>query len=162
MEPSRTNLIGYSEYANGSGWVIVSSGTIVDNVDTSPEGVVNAFSFETTTFGALRYNVTLATSTTYTFSFYAKNVDATRAANYRVFNNDTATDLVPQTSYLSQLSTTEWKRISLTFTTNATNTGYSVYVTSGNQEGTILFYGAQLEQGSYPTSYIHYDRDWET
>jgi hypothetical protein len=153
LEPSRTNLIGYSEYANGSGWVIVSSGTIVDNVDTSPEGVINAFSFETTTFGALRYNVTLATSTTYTFSFYAKNVDAT-IANYRVFDITNSSDLVSQTSYFSQISTSEWSRIEFSFTTNATSTFYGVYPTSGNQGGTIQFYGAQLEEGSYSSSYI--------
>ena len=150
LEPSRTNLVEYSEYLGS--W-FSSGGTLTPNAAISPEGVQNAYSYTNSAFTTLRDSVTLSTSTQYTFSFYAKNVDATNA-RYRVYDDTNATDIISATSYFSQLSTNEWKRIEVTFTTSATSTAYGVYLESGNQEGTILFYGAQVEEGSYPTSYI--------
>jgi len=150
LEPSRTNEIGYSEYLGS--W-FSSGGTLTANAATSPEGVQNAYSYTNSEFTTLRDSVTLSTSTQYTFSFYAKNVDAT-IARYRVYDDTNAADIISATSYFSQLSTNEWKRIEVTFTTSATGTQYGVYLQNANQSGKMLFYGAQLEEGSYATSYI--------
>ena len=150
LEPNRTNLIPQSEYLGS--W-FSSAGTLTANIATSPEGVKNAYSYSNNEYGIFKQIVTLSTSTQYTFSFYAKNVDATDA-KYRVYDDTNATDIISSTSYFSQLSTNEWKRIEVTFTTSATGTTYGVYLASGNQSGKALFYGAQLEEGSYSSSYI--------
>ena len=157
IEPTRVNKLPHSEYfTNQTYWQLNSSGTRTNNSATSPEGVLNATSFESV---GSEYNIlrsaplTLDTSTEYVFSFYAKNVDATNA-HYRVYNTDSSVDVVASTSYVSQLSTTEWKRIEVSFTTDSTDTNYSVYFASGNLGGEILLWGAQVEEGSYATSYI--------
>jgi len=157
MEPLRVNELPYSEYfTNQTYWQLNSAGTRTNNSATSPEGVLNATSFESV---GSEYNIlrsaplTLDTSTKYVFSFYAKNVDATNA-HYRVHNTDSSSEVVAATSYFSQLSTTEWKRIEVSFTTDSTDTNYSVYFASGNLGGEILLWGAQVEKGSFATSYI--------
>ena len=157
LEPQRTNFLPRSEYfTNQTYWQLNSLGTRTDNAAVSPEGVKNATSLKSvgSEYNILRSaSVTLDTSTKYVFSFYAKNVDATNA-NYRVYNTDSSTDVVASTSYFSQLSTTEWKRIEVSFTTDSTDTNYSVYFASGNLGGEILLWGAQLEKGPCVTSYI--------
>ena len=150
LEPSRANKVTQSEYLGS--W-FSSGGTLTPNAAISPEGVQNAYSYTNSEFTTLRDSVTLSTSTQYTFSFYAKNVDAT-IARYRVYDDTNAADIISATSYFSQLSTNEWKRIEVTFTTSATGTQYGVYLQNANQSGKMLFYGAQLEEGSYATSYI--------
>ena len=157
MEPTRTNELPHSEYFTSQAyWQLNSDGIRTDNAAVSPEGIENATSLESE---ASEYNilrsapVSLDTSTEYVFSFYAKNVDATNA-HYRVYNTDSSRDIVSSTSYISQLSTTEWKRIEVSFTTESVDTNYSVYFASGNLGGKILIWGAQLEKGSYATSYM--------
>jgi len=154
LEPQRTNLVPYSELINTSTYFITNS-TQEEFAGTSPDGSNTATKITSTgytifrPFGAL----TLATNTTYTFSFYAKNIDAT-GAWFRVYNSSAANNLVNTTSYFNQLILGEWVRVEYTFTTTATDTQYYPYLQDGNQGGSILYWGVQLESGSYPKSYI--------
>ena len=153
LEPQSTNLVTYSEDFSGSSWHI-NGGTLTANSGISPDGNNNAYKYNTDgSYKIFRQLITLSTSTNYTFSFYAKNVNATDAF-YRVHNNSNATDVISATSYISQINNSEWNRVEVNFTTDSTGTQYAVYLMSGNSGGDILFWGAQLEQLPYATSYI--------
>jgi len=155
LEPERKNELKHSEHIKASFWSAINTITVTSNNSTSPEGLENATSVD----GGDDYpilktdDVILETSTDYVFSFYAKNVDATDV-HYRVYDEDLNTDIVSSTSYFSQLSTTEWNRIEVPFTTHSSSTNYKFYLVSGDMNGEILVWGAQVEKGSYATSYI--------
>jgi len=155
LEPSRSNLVVTSEYAGGSGWFISSGYSVSQNVAISPEGVQNAFELTIPSInGNTRAIVSVSPSTEYTFSFYVKRGTATEL-KYSIFNLTNNTNIIAQTSYYSQTSATEWKRIEVTFTTPAGCTSAGVYIDRDSQaDGTAFFYGLQCEAGSYATSYI--------
>jgi hypothetical protein len=165
MEPTRTNELPHSEYLeswsfNGNAGSVFS---FTQNHAISPDGGKNASKYSATVnYRQIRQIVTLETSTNYVFSFYAKNIDATKA-RYRVYNASTGYtgDVVAATDYLSSISTSEWTRIEVPFTTDANGTSYGVYLSdgltvtnSGDSGGNILFWGAQVEKGTYSSSYI--------
>jgi hypothetical protein len=151
----RTNLVVTSEYAGGLGWFISSNYSVTNNAAISPEGVQNAFELTTSsTPGNIRAIVSVSPFTEYTFSFYVKRGTATEL-KYSVYDLTNNSDIVASTSYYSQTSSTEWKRLEVTFTTPAGCTSAGVYLDRDSQSnGTAFFYGIQCEQGSYATEYI--------
>jgi hypothetical protein len=158
-EPERTNLVTYSE-AYGSGtYFSAHSGTTIDSTtETSPDGENAATEITSTGDGKLQSGgLSLTQNTDYVLSFYAKNVDAT-LVNSRVYaTGGSGGSNLTSVDYTSQLSTTEWTRITHSFNTG-TNTTIYVYLSSAlNSGGTVQVWGAQLEQGSYATSYIPTD-----
>jgi len=149
IEPQRTNLISYSEYLTP-----INGGAVGYNSAVSPEGVQNALKviFGPTTNDAalMGLSAPCSGSTEYTWSAYVKNVSGTGVFNIRI-DTDTQGVLVRQ----SITATSEWTRVTHTFTTDASATSFTSNcryrsVTDGNE---ILIWGAQMEQG-YPTSYI--------
>jgi hypothetical protein len=155
LEPQRTNLLPDSEHFGSGEW---SKGnlSLSANAATSPEGLDNAY--EVTFTDAFHFlldgNISVSSNTQYTFSFYVKRGTATDL-KYRLRDATNSADIIAPTSYYSQTSASEWKRIEVTFTTPATCTSLSVYTFSdGGVLGTAYLYGAQLEAGSYATSYI--------
>ena len=155
LEPQRTNLAITSEYAGGSGWFISSGYSVSHNAAISPEGLQNAFELTIPSVnGNTRAIISVSPSTEYTFSFYVKRGTATEL-KYSIFNLTNNSNIIAQTSYYSQTSATEWKRIEVTFTTPAGCTSAGVYIDRDSQaNGTAFFYGIQCEQGSYATSYV--------
>lgn len=145
-----SNLFPYSE--DFTQWNVSSGGTITPNFALAPNGTQTATKYNIDgNFRVFLYTLNLSTSTEYTFSFYAKNISSTVAA-YRVYD-DTNEENVLVTSYLSELSTTDWTRIDVTFNTTSTGTSYNLYLMSGQGTGDILFWGAQLEESSSASAY---------
>jgi len=155
LEPQRTNILPDSEHFGSGEW---SKGnlSVSANAATSPEGLDNAYevTFADGFHFLLDGNISVSSNTQYTFSFYVKRGTATDL-KYRLRDATNSADIIAPTSYYSQTSSSEWKRIEVTFTTPTTCTSLSVYTFSdGGTLGTAYLYGAQLEQGSYATSYI--------
>ena len=157
LEPGRTNLVRSSEaLINGQyGWTLGNSTTLTLNDAISPEGVKNAFRLDIpTAINTTLVRCNVLESTEYTFSFYVKRGTAT-ALNYSIFNFSNLGNIVGTTSYFSQTNTDDFVRIVVPFTTPVGCTDVGVYLDrDSGANGSAWFYGLQLEEGSYATSYI--------
>ena len=155
LENSSTNFITYSEDFSQSAWVKTGL-TVNVNQITSPDGGLNADEVDITTANAhyLFDTISVSASTNYTFTFYVKKGTATDVS-YSILNATNFTNIVNTTSYFNEISDTDWTRISVEFTTPSGCTSIRTYpLRDGSSTGTIYVWGAQLEEGSYASSYI--------
>jgi len=135
LEPQSTNLITYSE--DFSQWGTVNGAVVTDNFTTSPDGTQNAAKviYDGTSLG--RIEISTGASGTNTQSIYLKTVSGTQAVSIGASSSDLTEVTV----------TSEWQRF--------THTGSGSYPrVLCNDAATIYAWGAQLEAGSYATSYI--------
>ena len=148
LEPQRTNQCSQSEYIGSSDWA--GSGNTRDIIVTqtseiNPEGAAICWKIQgTSTDNQLANNSSTTSGTTITNSIYVKRVSGTGNVILRDVNNS-------QTSF--SLSVADgWKRIDATGT--ATSVTARFYLNLVDYTDEILVWGAQQEEGSYPTSYI--------
>ena len=168
LEPSRTNLVPYSEYFNASGWNQIRA-TITDNVAISPEGVQNAAKIVSTAVNNSHYIRRDVASTTGVCYVFAKADDftflklATNAHSFSpTFFNLTTGEITPSALYDADIEEYEngwWKCIikptdafTQFFVENAGDSASASHLGDGVKG--VFIYGAQVEAGSYPTSYI--------
>jgi hypothetical protein len=149
------NLLTFSEQFDNAAWQ-KSGINIIANSVVAPNGTQTADTLDATTgFNAVLNagGTTVASSTTYTFSFYALRGTAT-ALTYSVRDRTNSVDIIASVNYYSQTSSSAWARISVTFTTPATCTSVFVYpLRDSLSTGTVFLWGAQLELGSTTTTY---------
>jgi hypothetical protein len=144
LEPSRSNQITQSEYFGG--WTVNT--TITANAALSPEGVQNAYNIASNSGvgnGILAISGALS-STQYVCSIYVKSAGAT-TGKLRLFDGSTGASTT--TTFTP---TSEWQRVEVTRTSGAGTFQFRTDIHSN--DGDLLIYGAQLEAGSYSTSYI--------
>lgn len=149
LEPQRTNSLKQSEYyATGGGainsWTYVNSPVVTFNTSevTSPEGLYNATKI--TGNGASGLYQTAAITGTCARSVYLRSVSGTTS----VVLKDPVQTITSKTLNL----TTEWTRYELV-EDNTSGASSGIWIDDISSGG-IYMWGAQLEEGSYATSYI--------
>ena len=170
IEESRTNLLTYSEDLDT--WYKSPGGiNVTQNATTSPFGQSTAELIEVISSGgskSISKDTVTVNGTTYTASVFAKS------ANSRTFSMGLFTtafiglynfNLTASGSVTTQVAGVSasiipypngWYRCILTATTNSVGTTLLIYPnTTVNKVGdSVYLYGAQVEQGAFPTTYI--------
>jgi hypothetical protein len=151
LEPQRTNVATYSEQFNNAAWTLDGDGvgqSVTANYAISPDGYQNADRLQLNKTGGTfsRIRQTASGANTYTFSVYMKsNTGVSQNVGLRL-----------DTTGVNRVVTTSWQRFTLTATVGTPQAQIILFDSiSGNDEiADILIWGAQLEAGSYATSYI--------
>lgn len=159
VEGESTNLFQYSEQFDNAAWNKTGA-TVTANVAAAPDGNTTADSVTSVGSGTstIWQTLTVAPLTNYTVSIYVK-LGTMLAENYKIAIYD-ATNL----SFISQdvvpsvtVSSATWVRVQYRFTTPSGCTSirfYPIRNTASFSSRTVYFWGAQLEAGSFATSYI--------
>ena len=173
LELQRTNLIPYSEGID-IGWSKLNV-TVANNQTVSPDGTLNAaLSTVTSTNGQHASYDTLSSSVTsgqpYYISCFVKksntryirlNEGYTGDQLYYDFDNNIATLGGGASDKIVEDFGNGWFRIGFKFVPTTVNSQFALYLNDNSNNNSyagsgedVYIYGAQIEQGSYATSYI--------
>lgn len=143
VEGQRTNLATYSNDFSNATWIKRAGLSITPNYSISPDGTLNASrALVSSGDGYLWQNFTFIQGNTYTISTYAKGIGSMRHIAY--WGSGVAN------SSLKTL-TSNWQKFTFTFTVTSIVSIGDVGISFTND---AQIFGFQLEQGTYPTSYI--------
>ena len=148
VEVTPWNIFGYSEEFNNAYWTKVNT-TPTANTTTAPNGTLTADTLVSTGgVNSFLYKILSFTSgAVYTLSFYVK---ANSAQTIRIYGGGGG---IGTSANLNV--TTEWTRISYTFTPSASGSfDVGIRTNSSNVDFNIFLWGAQLNDGSTAKPYF--------
>ena len=167
FEPQRTNIFKYSEDFTNSAWS-KSNATITPNAIIAPDGTTTGVLYTSTAASDfISQSPSLTVSEDYLFSLFAKartnNVISlvgtgtaftTAAVVQFDLTTQQATIIQGNVANVSIVRFGDWYRISATFTPDLIGSSTIRIQNATNDNTDFYIWGAQIEQGSYPTSYI--------
>lgn len=175
VEPQRTNLLSYSEQFDNVSW-IKSNSSITANATTAPDGTLTADKLVENSSNAnhLVQKAVVASNAVYTFSVFAKKSERNwvvlRGVNASLqnvkawFNIDAGTIGTLENGATAKITNAGngWYKLEMTIPSFSTGFEFRVSTSTGNNvdsytgDGTsgLFIWGAQVEAGSYATSYI--------
>jgi hypothetical protein len=169
LEAAGTNLVTYSEQFDDASWSKTAA-TITANSIAGPSGSTTADTLTKT--GSTGFvnspTITVTSGVTHTMSVFIKAGTMTWAAirtiagfvdDYYYFDLSTGTvGTSSAAGHSIQKLGNGWHRCSVAATTTSTTCSFRIYGAAADENpggtGDIYVWGAQLETGSYPTSYI--------
>lgn len=167
LEPQRTNYLPYSEDFSNAAWTKFAAGTasvpvVTANYAISPDGSQNASRVQFdkgTGTGASNQSiisdtVTVTSGLTTNKSIFVKS-NTSEEYDMVLYGSTDATG----TNVAKIRITNQWQRFDVFGTIASTSTGLSfglreISVTGLSNTADVLIWGAQIENGSYATSYI--------
>ena len=174
LEPQRSNLIANSEYLNAS--PIKSAISVTSNATISPDGLQNASKLIPDTSNVsthyIRQDVSVISGSQYVMSFFAKKGEYNYVNTYTSAYSTGASATWDLNAGVVALGSPNadiedygngWYRCIWKGTTNTTSLSYRIYINEFEDRNTSFagdgvkgayIYGASLEEGNYPTSYI--------
>ena len=178
IEEARTNLLTYSEQFNNAAWTKSSGVSVTPNTNVAPDGTTAA---DTVTSGAnqIDQTITVSQNTVYTNSLYFKKTSGAtyQPGLYLLFSGGTlviyavrlntdsgvatavsASGFTAPASF-SVMEVGGYWRLSITGSSNNNTSGlFRLYpnlaANGASGAGSQIIWGAQLETGSFATSYI--------